>query len=121
MPSPERFCELLHPNVRLTQPLSPPIIGKPAAHEEFRRLLRWLPDLVGRVEQSGDDSGTLIIDLVLSFSLSKTRILLPVADRILVEDGLIRERRAHFDAAFLLRAVACRPGGWGGYWSYRFG
>ena len=32
-----------------------------------------------------------------------------VVDRIILEDGLIRERRSYFDPAPLLKAVALRP------------
>ena len=42
VPQVDRFVALLHPDVRLLQPVTPTIDGRENAREEFRRLLRWL-------------------------------------------------------------------------------
>ena len=46
-PAVDRFVALLHPDVRLLQPVTKPMVGREAARREFARLLRFLPDMRG--------------------------------------------------------------------------
>jgi hypothetical protein len=51
----------------------------------------------------------VFLELTLRGHLGRKPIEWTVVDRIILEDGLIRERRSYFDPAPLLRAVALRP------------
>ena len=115
----ERFVELLHPDVRLLQPVTPPIVGRQAAGEEFARLLAWLPDLRGTVDRTAMQADTLLIAWRLRFTLGNRPYELRIADRIVVADGLIREREAYYDSLALMIALLGRPSAWLGYWRYR--
>ena len=42
-----------------------------------------------------------------------------IVDRIVVADGLIREREAYYDSLALMIALLRRPSAWAGYWRYR--
>lgn len=118
-PQLDRFIELLHENVRLLQPVTRPIVGRAAARAEFARLLAWLPDLVGTVDGSAAHDETLLIDWRLRFTLGRAPYELRIVDRIVVADGLIREREAYYDSLGLMIALLGRPSAWSGYWRYR--
>ena len=51
----------------------------------------------------------MFIELTLRGHLGSKPVEWTVVDRIILEDGLIRERRSYFDPAPLLKAVALRP------------
>jgi ketosteroid isomerase-like protein len=118
-PELERFVALLHPDVRLLQPVTRPIVGREAARREFSRLLAWLPDLCGTVDRTAVDGDTLLIAWRLRFGLGGAPYELRIVDRIVVADGLIREREAYYDSLALMLALLGRPRAWLGYWRYR--
>ena len=118
-PQVEQFVALLHPDVRLLQPVTKPIVGRQAAREEFTRLLAWLPDLRGTVDHSTSHENTLLIAWRLGFTLGSAPYDLRIVDRIVVADGLIREREAFYDSLGLMLALLRRPSAWVGYWRYR--
>jgi hypothetical protein len=113
------FIELLHPDVRLLQPVTKPIIGREAAREEFSRLLAWLPDMQGSVDRTAIDRDTLLIAWRLRFTLGRDPYELAIVDRIVVVDALIRERQAYYDSLALMLVMLRRPSAWIGYWRYR--
>ena len=120
VPDVDRFVALLHPDVRLVQPVTPTIVGRDAAREEFRRLLRWLPDLRGTIDSSGiGQDGQLLIAWRMRFTLGRAPYELRIVDRIVVVDRLIREREAYFDSVRFLLATLRRPSAWPGYLRYR--
>jgi len=118
-PQLERFMELLHPDVLLLQPVTRPIRGRAAARAEFSRLLRWLPDLRGTVDQSAVRDAVALIAWRLAFTLGRQPYELRIIDRLVVSDGLIREREAYYDSLRLMLALLRRPRSWPGYWWYR--
>jgi len=115
----ERFVELLHPDVRLLQPVTKPIVGREAARAEFARLLAWLPDLRGTVDRTAAHDDTLLIAWRLRFTLGSSPYELRIVDRIVVAQGLIREREAYYDSLALMFALLRCPRAWPGYWRYR--
>jgi ketosteroid isomerase-like protein len=115
----DRLIELLHPDVRLLQPVTRPIIGREAARQEFARLLAWLPDLQGAVDRTAMHEDTLLIAWRLRFRLGQGPYELRIVDRIVVADGLIREREAYYDSLALMIELLRRPSAWLGYWRYR--
>ena len=118
-PQVERFIALLHPDVRLLQPVTKPIVGREAARKEFARLLAWLPDLRGTVDRTAIQAETVLIAWRLRFTLGHAPYELRIVDRIVVADGLIREREAYYDSLGLMIALLGRPSAWVGYWRYR--
>jgi ketosteroid isomerase-like protein len=118
-PEVDRFVALLHPDVRLLQPVTRPIVGREAARREFTRLLRFLPDLRGTVDRSAVDGDLALIAWRLAFSLGGRRFELRIVDRILVGDGLIREREAYYDSLRFMLAMLARPRAWPGFLRYR--
>jgi ketosteroid isomerase-like protein len=118
-PQVERFIALLHPDVCLRQPVTKPIRGRAAARAEFTKLLRWLPDLRGTVDHSGVCEDLALIAWRLAFTLGRRPFELRIVDRIVVADGLIREREAYYDSLGLMIELLRRPSAWPGYWRYR--
>jgi hypothetical protein len=60
-------------------------------------------------ESLGQTDDGVFIELTLRGHLGRRPVEWTVVDRIILEDGLIRERRSYFDPAPLLKAVALRP------------
>jgi hypothetical protein len=114
-PHPERLLALLHPDVRLIQPLSAPVTGRAAAEREiFRPLFRFLPDLrltVVRWSAAGD---VVFIEWTACATLGKPGTLRwSGVDRFLLgADGTALERVAWFDPAPLLTAILRHPSCW---------
>jgi ketosteroid isomerase-like protein len=118
-PNVDRFLALLAPDVRLLQPVTPPVVGHAAARREFGRLLRWLPDLVGTVDTWAASGETALVAWRLRFTLGRRPFELRIVDRLVVRDGLIAEREAYFDSLRFMLATVARPSAWAGYWRYR--
>ncbi len=113
------FTALLHRDVRLLQPVTKPIIGRDAARVEFARLLAWLPDMCGTVDHSAITGDVALIAWRLAFTLGQRPFELRIVDRIVVADGLIREREAYYDSLGFMLVLLRRPRAWWGYWRYR--
>jgi ketosteroid isomerase-like protein len=119
-PDVERFMKLLHPDVCLFQPVTPAVVGIDAARREFRRLLDWLPDLRGTVDSWGvGNDGQILIAWRLRFTLGGGPFELQIVDRLVLADGLIRERQAYFDSLGFFVATLRRPSAWPGFLRYR--
>ena len=118
-PDLDRFMALLHPDVVLLQPVTKPIHGKAAARAEFAKLMRWLTDLRGTVDHSAADGNVALVSWRLGFTLGRRPYELRIVDRLVVADGLIREREAYYDSLGLMLALLGRPSAWLGYWRYR--
>lgn len=115
------FRELLHPDVRLYQPMAPTIVGRDAALREFTHLFRMLPDLHGTVDHWAADGAFLMIAWRLRATFgSGARYEWPIADHVRVQDRLIIERRALFDPIGVFGAVVRGgPSAWMRYARYR--
>jgi len=118
-PRVERFVELLHPDVRLLQPVTKPIVGREAARREFSRLLAFLPDLRGTVDRTAIDGDIALVAWRLGFTLGGRPFELRIVDRLVVADGLIREREAYYDSLGFMIELLRRPRAWPSYWRYR--
>ncbi|MCW2565346.1 MAG: SnoaL-like protein [Mycobacterium sp.] len=99
----------MHPDTALIQPIAPPARGPGALRELFEPLFKAIPDLTGTLRRWGQTDDGVFIELSLRGHLGSRPVEWTVVDRIILEDGLIRERRSYFDPAPLLRAVALRP------------
>jgi hypothetical protein len=111
-PTPERLNGLLHPDVRLVQPLEPELRGQAATTAMWRRTFGLMPDLSGEVLRWAERDGFLVIEIRLHGTLAGRRVEWVSSDHIRLEDGLVRERIAHFDPLPLMAAVARNPRAW---------
>jgi ketosteroid isomerase-like protein len=103
------FGPRMHPDTVLIQPIAPPARGPGALRELFGPLFKAMPDLTGTLKRWGQTDDGVFIELTLRGHLGSRPVEWTVVDRIILEDGKIRERRSYFDPAPLLRAVALRP------------
>ena len=103
------FGPRMHPDTALIQPIARPARGPGALRELFGPLFKAIPDLTGTLRRWGQTDDGVFIELALRGHLGSRPVEWTVVDRIILEDGLIRERRSYFDPAPLLRAVALRP------------
>lgn len=112
-PAPEGLHAVLRPDVVLTQPLSPPVRGLPAAEAWFRTLIAWIPDVHAEVDAWGGTSDALFIAFRLIGTVGGSPIAWPAVDHFVLDDaGLARSRASYFDPLPLLGATAVRPSGW---------
>jgi ketosteroid isomerase-like protein len=105
----EHFEPRLHPDVLMTQPLAPAAHGVGTFRPLFEPLFRAIPDLRGEVRNWGATDDGVLIELHLSGHLGGRPVAWTTVDRIVLEDGKIRERHAYFDPAPLIKAMLLRP------------
>ncbi|PXX07776.1 nuclear transport factor 2 family protein [Mycolicibacterium moriokaense] len=103
------FGPRMHPDTVLIQPIAAPARGPGALRELFGPLFKAIPDLTGTLRRWGQTDDGVFIELTLRGHLGSRPVEWTVVDRIILEDGKIRERRSYFDPAPLLKAVALRP------------
>jgi len=103
------FGSRMHPDTVLIQPIASPARGRHALQDLFGPLFKAIPDLRGELQRWGETVDGVFIELTLSGHLGGKPLEWTVVDRIILEDGMIRERRSYFDPAPLLKAVALRP------------
>ena len=105
----EHFEPRIHPDILMTQPMAPPARGVATFRPLFEPLFRAIPDLYGEVRSWGETDDGVLIELRLSGHLGGRPVAWTTMDRIVLEDGKIKERHAHFDPAPLLKAMLLRP------------
>jgi SnoaL-like domain len=103
------FGPRMHPDTVLLQPIAPPARGRGALQALFGPLFKAVPDLEGVVKRWGETADGVFIELTLRGHLGRKPIEWTVVDRIILADGLIRERRSYFDSAPLVKALVLRP------------
>jgi hypothetical protein len=103
------FGPRMHPNTELIQPIARPARGPRALQELFGPLFKAMPDLTGELKRWGQTADGVFIELTLRGHLGRKPVEWTVVDRIILEDGLIRQRQSYFDPSPLLKAVALRP------------
>lgn len=118
-PNPARFAALLHEDCLLLQPATKPVRGRDAAGREFERLVKWLPDIKGHIDLTSSIGDVLCVVWRLTFTLGRKPFELRIVDRIVMQDGLIKEREAYYDSLRFMLALLRRPSAWPGYWRYK--
>ncbi|MFB7873769.1 nuclear transport factor 2 family protein [Nocardia sp. NPDC056064] len=111
-PSVARIPEILHPDVVLTQPLSPPMYGIVAAQREFAQIWRLLPDLRAEIDRWRGDDDIVFIEFRLFAHIGRHRIEWPNIDRMILRDGKAIQRMNYFDPLPILPIVARHPSMW---------
>lgn len=108
----DALAELLADDVVLIQPLVPDTVGRTAAHDQFSRLLRFIPDLHVTVHRWAAQDDVLFIEFTLSGTFGGRDVSWPAVDRFLLRDGLAAERISYFDSMPLALTIMKRPKGW---------
>jgi ketosteroid isomerase-like protein len=103
------FGARFHPDAVMLQPIAPPARGPEALRELFGPVFAAAPDLTGEVVRWGATADGILIELTLGGTMGGRPIEWTVVDRIVLEDGLVRERRSYFDSVPLVKAMASRP------------
>ena len=103
------FESRIHPDVLFTQPLAPAARGKETFRPMFSTLFRAIPDLRGELRSWGETDDGVLIELHLSGHLGGRPVGWTTVDRIVLEDGKIKERHANFDPTPLVKAMLLRP------------
>ena len=112
-PHVDRLVDLLHPHVRLVQPLFPPTIGHDAARATFfGPLMRFLPDTRLEVDRWSAAGEVVMIEWTASATLAGRPLRWSGVDRFLLDGGRAVERVAYFDAVPLLVAMLRHPACW---------
>jgi ketosteroid isomerase-like protein len=110
---PQRFFD--HFGSRMTadavmiQPLTPVGYGPRGLRAQLEPVFRLIPDLRGEVVRWGRSEDGVLIELALRGTLGGRPIEWVTLDRIVLRDGRMAGRRAHFDSLPLIGALARRP------------
>ena len=109
---PDAFTPLFHPDVHLVQPIERDAYGIAEARAFMERTMALVPDLRYDVQGWASGSGQVIIWGRLHGTLGGGPIEWPLVDRIIMDDGLIRERIAYFDPLVIAATLIRRPRAW---------
>ena len=110
-PSPEALNSLLHPDVRLVQPIDGEMRGHKATLKMWRRFFAALPDAHAEVLSWAARDDVVFLELRMHGTAGGRPIEWDLTDRIRLEDGLVRERVSYFDSAALMGKLARNPRG----------
>ena len=108
-PSGARLAALLTEDVHLVQPLMREIRHREAAVRAFDELFALVPDLRSEVLSWGATEDGVLIEHRMQGTLGRRPYGWEVVDRILLREGLARERIAHFDPLPVLAQLLRRP------------
>jgi len=111
-PTVEGFAALMHPEVRLVQPLARPAHGAREACEWFAGMLALVPDIRIAVDRWSGAPEALFIEWTATATFAGRPVRWSAIDRFRLADGKVLERIAYFDPLPLLGAVVARPSGW---------
>jgi ketosteroid isomerase-like protein len=116
-PSPQRLPELLHSDVALRQPLTPPTVGIVQAQLQFERFCRCLPELRADVDTWSGDQELLFIEFTVSARLGRDALRWPSVNRLRLRDGKASERVTYFDSLAVLPTLLRHPSVWRRWWA----
>jgi len=111
-PSGERLAALLTDDVHLVQPLMREVRRREAAALAFDELFALVPDLRSEVRRWGATADGVLIEHRMQGTLGRRPHGWEVVDRIVLREGLARERIAYFDPLPVLAQLLRRPRRW---------
>lgn len=114
-PDPDALNGLVHADIEFIQPMEAPVHGHREAAAFWRRLLTLIPDIRGEVISWGLREDRVYLELRMDGTLGGKTIEWMVLDRILLEDGRVRQRIAYFNPLPLVLALLTRPRAWPAY------
>ncbi|ELR69154.1 hypothetical protein C900_05434 [Fulvivirga imtechensis AK7] len=91
-----------------------------SAYKEFKLFLKWVPHFKGEVISSSSEGNLLFIEWFMYFRFKNGHPLrVRAVDKIIVENGLIKERSVYFNTLPVILYILKRPWLWYGYLRYR--
>jgi SnoaL-like domain len=108
-PSGARLAALLTEDVHLVQPLMREIRSREAAARAFDELIALVPDLRSEVLRWGATHDGVLIEHRMQGTLGRRPYRWAVVDRLLLREGLAKERIAYFDPLPVLAQLLRRP------------
>jgi|SRR5918999_3713900 predicted SnoaL-like aldol condensation-catalyzing enzyme len=108
----DAFLPLLHPDVRLHQPIAPTAHGVRGFERQFRELFSLWPDLSVKADHWAARDEFVYIWFTMSATIGGRHKSWRAIDRFRFVDGLIIERVHVFDPLPLLPAVLLAPSSW---------
>jgi len=114
-PDPEALNGLVHADIEFIQPMEAPVHGHREAAAFWRRLFTLIPDIRGDVISWGLRDDRLYLEFRMIGTLGGKPIEWVVLDRIVLEEGRVRQRIAYFNPLPLVLAVITRPRAWPAY------
>ena len=108
----EHFRPRFHPDAHLAQPTLPPATGIDEIEERFRELFALFPDYLVTVDDWANRGDVLFVEVTHTVTVGGRVASWPGVDRILLEDGLLRERIAYFDSVETLPSAIRSPRTW---------
>ncbi len=103
------FADRCHPDVLMVAPLLPPQRGPRAIPAQLGPVFAAVPDLKAEVRGWGETPDGVLIEIRLRGHIDGKPIEWDAVDKIVLEDGLVRERTSYFDSVPLMRALALHP------------
>ena len=115
-PKPEGFLDhflpRFHPDVRLVQPTLPAANGLAEAQERFRELFALFPDYLVTVDDWAERGDVVWIGVTHRATIGRRVASWRGVDRVVLEDGLLRERIAFFDSFATVPPALLAPRTW---------
>jgi len=108
----DHFLPRFHPDAHLVQPTLPPATGPEQIEGRFRDLFSVFPDYLVTVDDWSARGDVVYIGVTHHVTVGRRRVQWRGVDRIVVEDGLLRERIAFFDTISSLPASLVAPRTW---------
>lgn len=108
----DHFRPRFHPDARLVQPTLPPAAGWAQIEASFRELFALFPDYEVSVDDWAARGDVVYITITHRVRIGGRIATWQGVDRILLEDGLLRERIAYFDSMAAMPAALRAPRTW---------
>jgi hypothetical protein len=108
----DHFLPAFHPAARLVQPTLPPATGHAEIEERFRELFALFPDYVVTVDDWAARGDVVWIGVTHRTSVGRREASWRGVDRIVLEDGMLRERVAFFDSMATVPPALLDPRTW---------
>ena len=108
----DHFRPRFHPDAYLEQPTLPPATGLVEIEERFRELFALFPDYLVTVDDWAERGDVVWIGVTHSTTVGRRTASWRGVDRIVLEDGLLRERVAFFDSMATLPPALLAPRTW---------
>jgi len=108
----EHFRPRFHPEARLVQPTLPTAVGLREIETRFRELFDLFPDYLVTVGDWATRGDVVFIEVTHRATIGGRVASWRGVDRIVLEDGLLRERVAYFDAMETIPPALRAPRTW---------
>jgi limonene-1,2-epoxide hydrolase len=108
----DHFRPRFHPEARLVQPTLPTARGWDEVEARFRDLFEAFPEYVVTVDDWAARGDVVFIEVTHNVQIGSRTVRWRGVDRVLIENGLLCERIAYFDAMETLPMALRSPRTW---------